>query len=570
MILRLIPLSTIVVLSASAVTFGREIANTPAATSRMQLTFTERSPLSSEDAVRELFNDHEPEFPPPGFGGPVRIFKYDLPVESFDVFVPATYRNDVPHGLLVWMGKGTVPDDWLKVLARHKLIYISANQRTNDPIPKGLHLDAVHNMQLRYNIDANRIFASGYSAGANLAIWMIHHYPQVFRGTLCIMGGSGFYDVRTNRDGRYVVMEGWPPCSVAPSWKGELDQIKRQMQIVMIRGERDPIFVPAQFRAQYDALLLDGFQHVNFFVVPRLAHQPPSPAWLQKGLVALDHAKPHKAPTTAPTKDPDPRPAQVAMAGRLLLAAELYFEKPEWKYDARPYVNRILKEYSTTPAAARARDMLHEIDAPRRETMRLAAANRDGVPVTGTLLLSFTVRSPLSADEQDVNARIEPDRHLITTLCSYGPYVLSDEVFRVVVPASYQPNVSHGLFIWMGARKPFPPKWHDVLARHNLIFIRPLSPRSTTSLYQMPLDAVHNLKKLYNVDEQRIYAGGATYGARFSASLVRAYPEVFSADVAVPEGEFNASTVQFFEKLIAGLGHAKPKPSPATAPAISR
>jgi hypothetical protein len=96
------------------------------ATGRLRLTFTERSPLSSEESVRARYNDYRPEFR----DGWVRFFKYDLLSESFDVYVPGTYKPDVPHGLFVWFGVSKVPDQWFEVLARRKLIYLKPNQRT--------------------------------------------------------------------------------------------------------------------------------------------------------------------------------------------------------------------------------------------------------------------------------------------------------------------------------------------------------------------------------------------------------------------------------------------------------
>ena len=126
-------------------------------------------------------------------------FEYDLAGLSFEVFVPRSYNPDVPHGLFVWMGVTDVPPAWVDVLARHKLILVVANTRKGHPALYGPPLDAVHNLKKLYNIDEGRVYASGFSAGGQMATMMVRGFPEVFRGGLFLMGGH-FYHVPRGRE----------------------------------------------------------------------------------------------------------------------------------------------------------------------------------------------------------------------------------------------------------------------------------------------------------------------------------------------------------------------------------
>jgi len=135
MFVRELVLSGLLVLGAST--------KVPVSTGNLRLTFTERSPLSAIDVVlqRMDYANSSVELR--------KSFEYDLAGLSFDVFVPRTYRADVPHGLFVWMGVTDAPPAWRNVLARHKLILIAANTRKGHAATYGPPLDAV----LRVKVD---------------------------------------------------------------------------------------------------------------------------------------------------------------------------------------------------------------------------------------------------------------------------------------------------------------------------------------------------------------------------------------------------------------------------------
>ncbi len=358
--------SVVLAFVASAANPDRSPIKTPAATGHLRLTFAERSPLSALDVVLSRMDMNKASIKN------IAGFEYDLSRLSFEVVVPATYKPNVPHGLFVWLGVTDFSPIWLNALARHKLILVVANTRRGHPALYGPPVDAVHNMKKLYNIDPNRVYASGFSAGGCVATMMVRGFPEVFRGGLFLMGGC-FYNSYKDRSGR------WEPTieESFPRWKGPLDEIKKEMKLVIMKGGNDTEWTPQEGRCDYEALRLDGFLQINYFEVPGLGHRPPNASWFENGITALDQSLRLTPPLTSPTADPHPLPSQVAQAQRILAAAKYYLElKPaqvleqerkdqirkSYQDKAHKYLQRVLEEYPTTPAAAKARELLQQMD----------------------------------------------------------------------------------------------------------------------------------------------------------------------------------------------------------------
>jgi predicted esterase len=345
-------------------------ASAPAPTGQLKLTFTERSPLSlpEELSKRRQLDRRWPDAVATSFPGrpanwSTRNWDYDLASESFTAYVPPAYKPNVPHGILVWTGVTVFSPEWFPILARHKLIFIDPDKRDRTYVPAGLWVDAVHNLKKRYNIDDNRIYAAGFSNGGRNARDALVTHPDVFRGCLCMAGDNFYYEF----DRKITVDQ------ALFSWQGPSDEIKESVRIVLMRGERDT-FTPEEGRRQFEGLALDGFQHLSFFVVPGIGHQHPNAAWFEKGINALDHPPTLKPPTTTPTREPDPTPAQIAQANRILNTAN-FWNATRWQghpgpREVRRFLDKILDEYPTTPAAATAREMLQRLDQPTTRRAR--------------------------------------------------------------------------------------------------------------------------------------------------------------------------------------------------------
>ncbi len=295
--------------------------------------------------------------------------EYDLAGESFEVFVPSAYKPEVAHGLFVWAGVTPVSPEWLEVFGRRKLISVTAIP-VNGTLGFGrtrLPLDAVHNMKQLFRIDENRVYVSGFSAGAGVASHLVCGFPEVFRGGYFLMGG-GFCVVHKTASGGYE-----PTLErVAPTWKGPFDKIRKDLRLVLMRAEGDTTYSPQEDRAQYLGLLLDGFERVNYIVLPGGGHRPPDASSFERGLAALE-SPPRPVLVTTPTDQPNPLPGQIGQAQRILATALLHLErKCPKQYSkeqverlrksnqerARKHLQQVISEYPTTPAAARARELL--------------------------------------------------------------------------------------------------------------------------------------------------------------------------------------------------------------------
>ena len=257
----------------------------PGQVGRFRVSFAERSPLSGleEFLDRADVDRREVEAEDPSGG------RYELGEETFYVYVPADYRPDEPHGLLVWIsptpfggfGIGRLQE----VLDRHRLIWIGADKSGNGR-PRWdrfrLALDAVHNMRQLYSIDEQRVYASGYSGGGRITSGLALLYPEVFDGGLSVYGCDYFERVPVpDKPGAH-----WPARYPTPP-RDRLRQLKRDSRFVLLTGEWD--FNRPQTQKVYDLMVADGFDRVTYLLIPGASHyDPPGGEWWEKAIAALD------------------------------------------------------------------------------------------------------------------------------------------------------------------------------------------------------------------------------------------------------------------------------------------
>src|SRR5438045_3190170 len=127
--MRIASLAILIALFAPATSILADDARTGA----YQTSFTERSPLSAMDIQV------------PRFGGTMSALKtagkdndYDLKNETFQVFVPESYKAGDGWGLFVFDspgGRGSLHEPWREVLEKHKLIWIGPDKAGNDRLP---------------------------------------------------------------------------------------------------------------------------------------------------------------------------------------------------------------------------------------------------------------------------------------------------------------------------------------------------------------------------------------------------------------------------------------------------
>jgi hypothetical protein len=192
-----------------------------------------------------------------------------------------------------------------------------------------------------------------------------------------------------------------------------------------------------------------------------------------------------------------------------------------------------------------------------------AADAPPAVGKTGEQMLKFTQRSPLSAPKLMAprlgEKKLEPD------------YDLASQEFFVWVPDSYKPAEPHGILLLLNYKPTSvaPEAVLPIFKERKLIFVAPFDTVQPTWVkVGLCLDAVHNLKKQYTIDENRIYlfdfdhsADGGPENRRASAGQLLA---ICYADVIT--GSFHQNVILAWRPIKAPKGVTYPAFS-ATPPA---
>lgn len=159
----------------------------------------------------------------------------------------------------------------------------------------------------------------------------------------------------------------------------------------------------------------------------------------------------------------------------------------------------------------------------------------------GAFDIFFTERSPESY-LQNIFKRMQ---HKPRTNRSFGNnYRIREEEFFVYVPSDYTKDVSYGLLVWVsaGERGYHPKDWDALMDKHKLIWV---GAHRSGNKHNVPgrrmalaLDGVYNMKKMYNIDPNRIYVSGISGGGRVASILAIHYPDVFSGGIFIVGVEY--------------------------------
>jgi hypothetical protein len=344
----------------------------PARTASATLTFTQRSEQSTNAFIASRM------------GWPLAAeaaakVDYNLPDESFEVYVPADYNGEKPYGLLVFVNphpSGRPPQNYVPLLDKYHLIYVGPNKVGNDRFVRlrmGLAIDAVENMRKRYKIDPQRIYVSGISGGGRVASMLGVGFADVFRGGFYIIGCDFYKEEKsTEKNGYYRRSYNVPPAKV-------FNLARKASKHVFLTGDNDGN--RDQTQLYYNGFKRDGFEHVTYFQVPGMGHQAPDAEWFEKGLAALDEpvtAAAPGAPTGAPTgagavkrtpataTRPAARPAttramdRAALAAHLLATAKMYVDNRQYEL-GRQKLTWIVQNFADTPAGVAAGKLLDDL-----------------------------------------------------------------------------------------------------------------------------------------------------------------------------------------------------------------
>jgi hypothetical protein len=148
---------------------------------------------------------------------------------------------------------------------------------------------------------------------------------------------------------------------------------------------------------------------------------------------------------------------------------------------------------------------------------------------TGEFYRTFTFRDHLS-EPKEIASRFKVDEKELGE-----DYVLSERPYWIYVPSNYDPGTAYGIVVYLGYKdsQSTPPLWQAVADKTHLILITPVCHGAPSNppfvpLWQMAglaLDAVHNLKRQYNIDKSRMYLMSVGPG---SMQVALATSDVFS------------------------------------------
>ncbi len=188
---------------------------------------------------------------------------------EWEMYVPETYDPEAPAGLMVYispMDTGRISEGWKDVMESSNLIWIGANQSGNRirvarRVTYAMVAPAV--VARDYQVDATRVYVSGFSGGGRVASMVAPEYPQVFKGAIFICGVN-FWGNRK------------------PAQLGAV----QANRYVFLTGRKD--FNRDETRSAYRSYRKAGAENVLLMDISGMDHRNPSAGKLAEAITFLD------------------------------------------------------------------------------------------------------------------------------------------------------------------------------------------------------------------------------------------------------------------------------------------
>ena len=137
------------------------------------------------------------------------------------------------------------------------------------------------------------------------------------------------------------------------------------------------------------------------------------------------------------------------------------------------------------------------------------------------------------------------------------PYSVSARTYEVDVPKSYNAKKPAPLFVWISSsdKGAMPSALRQSLESRGFIYAGANGTGNAVwppIRFRAAIDAVFNLKKLYNIDPRHIYIAGNSGGGRCASEVSITYSDVFTG------GGFYVIGCNFWDRLPAGKGSFYP------------
>ena len=202
------------------------------------------------------------------------IISVDKPIE-WAVYVSKNYDSQVPAGILVYISannSGTIPNEWKEIIDNHNLIWIGANKSGNKIATSHRVIFAILAPAVisnNYNINADRIYVSGFSGGGRVSSMVATEYAHLFKGAIYISGANFWSEDKPKH----------------------YDKIKKN-HYVFITGTKD--FNLGDTKEVYNAYKSAGIPNIKLLVIPFMSHEKPPVRKYEEAIDFLDSRATHK------------------------------------------------------------------------------------------------------------------------------------------------------------------------------------------------------------------------------------------------------------------------------------
>jgi hypothetical protein len=329
-------------------------------TGEVDLTFTQRSPLSTPSEIARRL-----KLKPASLGA-----DYDLSKQPYKAYIPTNYDPATPHGLFVYLGyKDTVssPPLWRPILEKYHLIFISPVCHTGDhyapsvPLSQtfGLALDAVYNCKKQYNIDDHRIYLMSWN---NDSARMSFASSDVFTGFIDTLELGYIRRLYASNNSYYETAYMPPPedlMSLAKTHPFFMIDDGTPNNVAVTK-----LVVAAMQRDDFNQIMrasLSLGDDVHFPNMKAEWFEQQALPFLDKAAAKIEITKSDSSsPTTNPAASPSAAPA-VNPAQHLLEMAQLYIRNGQTDL-AQKKLQQIIDTYPNDPAAQKAKQLLGQMN----------------------------------------------------------------------------------------------------------------------------------------------------------------------------------------------------------------
>ncbi|MDP6543027.1 MAG: prolyl oligopeptidase family serine peptidase [Phycisphaerae bacterium] len=315
--------------------------------------FEQRSPQSNLDGMLRRL----------GWKKGKQHIDYKLKDFTFEVYVPPNYSGAKPYGLMVYISPG--PRAYFfgmmrphSLYAKHSLIHIAAynsGNKQNVWVRLGLAIDAVGNMKKQYNIDPDRVYATGISGGGRCSSMLGLSFADTFDGAIPIVGCYFFTMIKSLENPK----KGWGARFIRPV-SAVYSKARLKNRFVLLTGQHD------FNREETESTYVNGFKkfkfkHATYLEVPGMGHTCPPARYFEQALIALD----------APLKGGGGSKIVPAVEASKAMREAQRLIKASKHGAAYAKLTRLATRFPSTASAAKAKRMLAEI---KRTHPRIAAA----------------------------------------------------------------------------------------------------------------------------------------------------------------------------------------------------